>query len=601
MGQLIAASVSDPRGEYLRRKEERLASSAAQMRQFQITGGFRVAAMFAGLVMLWPVLERSLAAGWLMAPVVLFIGLGVIQERQKSARLRLDRAVRFYERGIARIDDRWVGQGETGERFLTDSHPYAADLDVFGKGSLYELLSTARTRAGEETLARWLCEPAAAEEVRSRQVAVAELRDKLDFREEISILGMDVRTGVHPETLSAWGFAAHVPFPAWTRPLAILLGVLGGASLVCIFTYKFGTALFAAAILLESVFHMRLRGKLNRVLLEIEHPKDDLGLLAGILSRIENERFSSTYLVNLCQSLKTGGLPPSKQIARLNRLIERLDWRLNPVFAPLAALAMWSLHFAISIEHWRRVNGPAVARWLAVAGEIEALCSLACYSFEHPRDPFPELIEEEPLFDAEALGHPLIPDLRCVRNDLRLGADLRVLIVSGSNMSGKSTLLRAAGANVVLALAGAPVRAKRLRLSPLALGASIRIVDSLQAGSSRFYAEITRLRQILELTTSKLPLFFLLDEILHGTNSHDRRIGAEAVVTGLAARGAIGLVTTHDLALSHIADSLATKAVNVHFEDHIEDGKMIFDYRMRPGVVQKSNAIALMRSVGLDV
>jgi DNA mismatch repair ATPase MutS len=184
---------------------------------------------------------------------------------------------------------------------------------------------------------------------------------------------------------------------------------------------------------------------------------------------------------------------------------------------------------------------------------------------------------------------------------LTLGGELRVLVVSGSNMSGKSTLLRTVGVNAVLAQAGAPVRARKLRLSPLAIGASIRIQDSLQAGASRFYAEITRLRQIMEKTTAPPTVFFLIDEFLHGTNSHDRRIGAEAIVRGLADRGAIGLVTTHDLALAHIADSLAPRGSNVHFQDHLEHGRMRFDYRMRPGVVQKSNAIELMRSVGLEV
>jgi DNA mismatch repair ATPase MutS len=176
-----------------------------------------------------------------------------------------------------------------------------------------------------------------------------------------------------------------------------------------------------------------------------------------------------------------------------------------------------------------------------------------------------------------------------------------VLIVSGSNMSGKSTLLRTVGTNTALALAGAPVRARSLRLSPLRVGASIRVQDSLQAGASRFYAEITRLRQIVGLTEGTLPVLFLLDEILHGTNSHDRRIGAEGVVRGLLERNAIGLITTHDLALARIAESLAPRAANVHFEDHLEDGKMTFDYRLRPGTVQRSNALELMRSVGLEV
>jgi DNA mismatch repair ATPase MutS len=226
---------------------------------------------------------------------------------------------------------------------------------------------------------------------------------------------------------------------------------------------------------------------------------------------------------------------------------------------------------------------------------------VAGYAYEHPSDPFPEIVEQGPLFDASGLGHPLLPSSACVRNDLRLDGGRLLLLISGSNMSGKSTLLRAVGVNVVLALAGAPVRAEALRVSPVSLGASIRINDSLEAGRSRFYAEITRLRQLMEIARDRPPLLFLLDEILHGTNSGDRRTGAEAVVKGLLDRGGLGLVTTHDLALAGIAEALAPRARNVHFEDHLEGGRMAFDYRLKDGVVRKSNALALMRAVGLDV
>jgi DNA mismatch repair ATPase MutS len=275
-------------------------------------------------------------------------------------------------------------------------------------------------------------------------------------------------------------------------------------------------------------------------------------------------------------------------------------------FAPLAFILLWPLQCAIAIELWRQHSGPAVGRWLSAVGEFEALSSFAGYSFEHPNDPFPELVESEALFDGEDLGHPLIPESQNVRTSLRLSKEPSVLIVSGSNMSGKSTLLRTVGTNTVLALAGAPVRARRLKISPLQIGASIRIQDSLQAGASKFYAEITRLRQIVDLTKGDLtkgdpPVLFLLDEILHGTNSHDRKIGAEGVVRGLVNRGAIGLVTTHDLALTQIVEQLDSRAANVHFEDHLEDGKMTFDYLLRPGVLLKSNALELMRSVGLEI
>ena len=246
---------------------------------------------------------------------------------------------------------------------------------------------------------------------------------------------------------------------------------------------------------------------------------------------------------------------------------------------------------------------PRVRAWLDATAELEALSSLAGYAWEHPEDPFPEVLDLGPerraVLRGEALRHPLLAG--AVPNDLLLGGDgPRVLLVSGSNMSGKSTYLRTVGVNVVLALAGAPVRAARLALTPLHAGATLRIQDSLQASKSRFYAEITRLKALADLAEGGVPLLFLLDEILHGTNSHDRRIGAEAIVRGLVAKGAIGLVTTHDLALTELAGPGGPLA-NAHFEDQVRDGEIAFDYRLRPGVVQHSNAIALMRAIGLRV
>jgi DNA mismatch repair ATPase MutS len=249
----------------------------------------------------------------------------------------------------------------------------------------------------------------------------------------------------------------------------------------------------------------------------------------------------------------------------------------------------------MAIERWRARSGPAIARWLDAIGQLEALAAFAAFAGEHPELPFPELTGAR-VFAARGLRHPLL-GARAVPNDVALGGERPLLVVSGSNMSGKSTLLRAAGLNAVLAWAGAPVCAGSLTLGPFAVGASLRNVDSVQEGKSRFYAEISRLRQIMDLTRGPRPVLFLLDELLSGTNSHDRRIGAEAVIRGLLARGAAGMVTTHDLALTAIAPAEA----NVHFADELVNGEIRFDYKLKPGVVQRSNALELMRSVGLEV
>ena len=598
--ELAATQSTAPGIEYERRAKARRAEAEHQVQRFRRVGILRLALLTTTLVLAWFALKGLAAWWWLLPPSVVFLALADAQARITQTRRRAERAAVLYDQGLARLDDDWAGRGKTGERFLKASHPYAEDLDLFGQGSLYELLSTARTRVGEETLAGWLLQPAAPEVARARHEAVSELRLRLDLREDLALLGEGVRSGEDAQALEAWAAAPPWRISRFMSVTAISLALLAVVTLI-LWIAGFGWIPFLIAFILGRVFTRHMQGAVNHVVSTVDQMGRDLTLLSEVLSRLERERFTSPRLVELRAALDIEGSPPSRQIARLNSLIDMLDARRNMIFAPLAILLLWPLQFAILIERWRQSSGPAVARWLAAVGEFEALSSLASYAYEHPQDPFPEFIEDVTCFAGEGLGHPLIPESRNVRTDLSLSGELKVLIVSGSNMSGKSTLLRTVGINTVLAFAGAPVRAERLQISPLQVGASIRVQDSLQAGASRFYAEITRLRQIVELTKDSLPVLFLLDEILHGTNSHDRRIGAEGVIRGLIERGAIGLVTTHDLALAQIAEELAPRADNVHFEDHLEGGKMTFDYRLRPGIVRRSNALELMRSVGLEV
>ncbi len=590
---------ANPRKEYLSRIEARTESAANHFDRFRGVGVVRLIFIAIGLV-LGILVYFGLSFWWLLIPVIGFFALGPTQQRITEQRRRCERAAELYQLGVARIDDQWAGKGSGGERFLDRTHPYAEDLDLFGKGSLFELLSIARTRVGEHTLAGWLLTSATPSVISARQEAVIELRPALDLREDMALLAEGVHTGSDARVLTNWASA-----PSWqiTSATRLLTRVLAGLAVVGLILWivGFGYLPFLAAVLAGKVFMFRHRKEMLKVLSGVDAPGKDLQLLVEVLQRLERERFKSPLLAELRTKLDVDGKAPSYQIAKLKRLIELLDSARNIFFAPIAFILLWPLQCAIAIETWRQHSGLAVGRWLAAVGEFEALNSLASYSYEHPDDPFPVLAEGETIFNGEELGHPLIPQAQGVRNSLRLGQEPSLMIVSGSNMSGKSTLLRTVGTNTVLALAGSTVRAKSLTISPVQIAASIRIQDSLQAGASKFYAEITRLRQVVELTKHELPVLFLLDEILHGTNSHDRKIGAEGVVRGLVARGAIGLVTTHDLSLTQIVDELESKAANVHFEDHLEGGKMSFDYQLRPGVLQKSNALELMRSVGLDV
>ena len=562
--------------------------------------------VFVAAVALAVVWWRGMAAPWLMAlPVLVFAVLMQRHDRVIRARDAAARAIAFYERGLARIEDRWSGTGEPGDRFRDDRHLYANDLDLFGRGSLFELLSLARTRAGEEALASWLKTASPADEIRARQQAIDELTPALDLREALALAGADVGASVDSEALVRWAEGAPVMPPQWLRGVAVFLTVNAIATAV-FWAVTGNSSPFVALVVAEVLFSVPQRRRIQQALHAAEGPARDLDVLAHVLERLERERFSSARLVALREGLDTAGVPASRAIGKLRWLVELHDWQHNQFFGPPAAALLWGTHLAWAIEGWRRQHGAQVGRWLRTVGDFEALGSLSAYRYEHPDASFPEIVDSPShdrrgLFEGVGLGHPLIAQTQMVRNDVRLTGDLRLLVVSGSNMSGKSTLLRTVGINAVLALAGAPVCATSLRLTPFVIGATLRIQDSLQEGRSRFYAEITRLRELTDVARGPVPLLFLLDELFHGTNSHDRLIGASGVLRSLLDRGAIGLITTHDLALTAVANELAPRAANVHFEDHFEGGDLHFDYRMKPGPVTRSNALALMRAVGLDV
>jgi hypothetical protein len=594
---------ADPIAEYEARLAARRASLAIADAEHRRTSLLRLATFVAGLVIAWLALDRALLpAITIVLPVLAFVGLVLRHGRIQHERDRYRGAVRYYERGIARLDERWPGTGTTRADFVAADHPYAADLDLFGHGSLFDLVCDTRTQTGERLLASWLAAPADPATIRARQAAVTELRPRLDLREELAASSVELRAEVAPDRLVAWG-ARPATLTGWTIPvIAGLLSLLTIATLVLAMRPHAGISPFIVAAGLQTGFLLLIRTRMDAALRGVDRAGRELTMLRAILLRLESEQFASPLLTRLAGELRTDGVAASRLIRGLQRRIELNDSGRNLIFLPVSLLLLWPVQLACVIDRWRAQHGAEIARWIAALAEIEALGSLAGYAYEHPADVFPEIVTDgPPRLEASAVGHPLLLEARCVRNDLVLDADLAALVVSGSNMSGKSTMLRAVGLNVALALAGAPVRAARFRLTPLAIGASIRINDSLLDGRSHFQAEILRLKQITDLARGALPLLFLLDEILHGTNSHDRCIGSEAVIFHLLERGAIGLVTTHDLALAQITPRAPRPMSNVHFADHVEDGAMHFDYQMRDGVVQKSNALALMRAAGLEV
>ncbi|HEV3027540.1 MAG TPA: DNA mismatch repair protein MutS, partial [Planctomycetota bacterium] len=481
-----------PRMEYERRRAVRQREIARLRSVDDLVGSVGLWTASATVVVLIVSFFSALSAAWVLVPVAVLIVARIIHLRFDAAIAVQDAGARHYDRGLARMDDRWAGQGREGREFENPTHPYASDLDIFGRGSLFELLCTVRTRAGEKSLATWLLSPGGPAEIRERQASVRELRDRLDLREDLSRLGDDAAAGIRPDELGVWSGAPAELTPI-IRRTALLLTAASLGTLV-VFLLGISAYPFAAAVLAILMFNWRVSGRISHVTELGERAERELDLLSRVLRRLGAEPFGSPRLRTLQASLQDAEV----HVEELARLVQRLQSVRNELIRALAGLILWKAHCAFRLEDWRARWGRGIPGWLDAVGEIEALGALATYAYENPEDPFPEIVEGEGRFEGEQLGHPLLPRRTCVRNDVRLGEQPRVLIVSGSNMSGKSTLLRTVGVNATLALAGAPVRAKRLTISPLALGATIRVQDSLQAGMSRFYAEINRIKQLME-------------------------------------------------------------------------------------------------------
>ena len=461
---------------------------------------------------------------------------------------------------------------------LNPSHPYARDLDLFGRASVFELLCTARTRAGEETLAQWLLAPASPDEVRGAPGSSQGAKRPPGFSRKPLPPWEKIWRWEFAQQLIAWGEAPTVLPSGIIRIVAPVLAVAW-------ILIAGGTANTFTGLLLNTA-SVSWRGSFGEhrscwcwpsrsstwgfpIVFEPasvkrrtrpRRPGRDLNLLSQVLAAFEREPFTSPRLLQLQAQLKQGTSSPSQAIAKLNRWVEFLESAHNLFVRIFDLVIFYRLQFVLAAESWRRRFGPSLRVWLETVGELEAWRRLGGYTYEHPADVFPEFVEARPASKPRDWPIHLLPRNRAVANDLTLDRDLQLIMVSGPNMAGKSTFLRGIGVNAVLAQCGAPVRAASLKLSPLQVTASICVLDSLEGGISRFYAEIRRLKQIMDLTNGAVPVLFLLDELLSGTNSHDRLIGTRSFVTKLVERGAVGLVSTHDLALTAIPQEIGSRA-----------------------------------------
>jgi len=585
-----------------RRDQHRDEADAAQRRADWI-GNVRIGLVLLGLaLLLLPLVTRDGTPWWLLIPdFVLFMALGLVQDRAAQREQDARARQHYMEAGRARWDEAWRSLDDDGADLAPEDSALAADLDLFGPASLFQLLSRVRTAVGRRTLARWLLEPPSVEETRARQAAVEVLAPRLDFRAEL--WAASAGTGrLDVAGVQEWARTER-PLPAEgvLKIVGLLFPCLTIATFILLQLGAPGWP-FGVMLLLHLGTVGLLGGMTGPKAALLAGPERTLRRAARLIRLVEGERLGSSWLDTRRERLVGG--QASLELGRLERLVNLLDARLNVVFAlTFGILLMWDLNLVLRAEDWRRRNGAQIAGWMEAIADIECVASLAALAHERPDYGRLDIASDPGVFEAEGLQHPLIDRRAVVANDLSLGGPGSILLLSGSNMSGKSTLLRSVGLSLVLGRAGGPVPCQRLHASAMELGTSVRVVDSLAKSTSHFYAELQRLKAIVDAgARSGSGLLYLLDEVLHGTNSRERTIGAIGVMRWLSEQGALGVVTTHDLALAEVADRLPEgRCRQAHFSDRVDGDGIAFDYRLREGPIASTNALRLMRHVGIDV
>jgi hypothetical protein len=603
-------SEADARSTYERGRDTHVRVAAALESRERALGAARLGVAAAAIALIAGILwSRFGMWGWdtLGALAVAFVALVVVHSHAEKAKNAALAAARFHERGLARLALAWDDLPAGTERFRSPNHPYTGDLDIFGHASLMQLVDATETRFGEERLAALLSLEGPVgwpNDTFARGQAARELAPRVAFREALATAA-GVLSGEKPDPSALVGWAESTDGPihpafawlAWAIPAALGTVLVAGAA-----AHVPSSTLTAIAIA-EIALALAIGARVGPMLAAVSARESSATRWRATMAAVERERFDAPLLVSLRADLTRDGRSATVEMAALERIVAFLDARNNEVFRfVIGPLLMWDVHCAFALLKWRARTGRRLGRWLEVIGHAEALSSLAAFAFEHPGFAWPEP-SAATLLEASGLAHPLIPADRRVGNDVHLPEAGRALVVTGSNMSGKSTLLRAIGVNAVLAFAGAPVCARSMRIGPVRVTTSMRVQDSLSQGVSHFYAEILRLKRIVDWAGQRDSgaVLFLLDEILHGTNSRERVRGASAVVCDLLAQGAMGVVSTHDLGITALERDLPGRVENVHFEEQVDGTEMAFDYTLRPGVVHSSNALRLMRAVGIPV
>lgn len=537
--------------------------------------------------------------------LVVFVFFAIIHERTIKRRNFQTTLKTINQEEIKAIQGAFLDYGDGGE-FEDSDHAYSGDLSIFGDRSLFHFLNRTTTSLGKKVLSDWLKifpERAQLKKIRDRQDAVQELSEKIDFRQNIQAFGRHIFDSL--DRLGSVRLLFKEPHCVLGHKILIvfihIFPVLTLSAIVLVFL-KFSWLIPLGLALVQGLVNWVFRKKVIRLYKLTSQNFKILNLYSKIIGEIESEAFKSRTLIELQKHYFIKNKPASLYIKKLSSRLQFFEARASKeIHFLMNNIFFWDLHCVFRIEKWKNDVKQDIDKWFDAVGQLEALSSLGNMYYNSPGWTMPKLSDSGFILHATAAGHPLIPHSERVNNSINLDGDANIVIITGPNMAGKTTFLKTIGVNIVLALAGAPVCADEFQVSPIRVYTSMKVSDSLDKGLSLFYAELQRLKKVLQAILEKEPVFFLIDEMLKGTNELDRHRGASALIRQLIEHRAQGMVATHDLELTRLAEDYPEKIWNYFFDGYIKNDKLLFDYLLKKGICTSSNALELMKKIGINV
>lgn len=570
-----------------------------------VFGWLRFVTLIAAFIALWKLWPLGLIVALPVFSILTGLFLFILS-KDLNNNLTIENSVRLRKINETEIEilNHHFTHLPDGSNYKPETHEYANDLDIFGRASLYQYINRTNSEQGNKMFADWLLHQALPGMILQRQETVKELTPETGWRQQLQSCGIATKITIATQQRIEKWLEQPVSFSGkllWNI-LKYLLPAISFSFLTLHLINILDASIFYPLILLMLAVSFAISKLIIPDYLQLNRIAPELESLSESISLIEKKEFKTDLIKKLQAKYKTGLVTSSESIKKLKKVLDLLDIRLNPlVFIPLNTFLFWDLQQIFTLEKWKIANKHNIRDWFGTLAEIECLSSIANLAFNHPENSFPRISNKEGVFIADSMGHPLIAKEKMVCNSFSTEGVNQMNLITGSNMAGKSTFLRSIGINIVLAMMGSTVFARSLALSPMKVLSSMRVSDNLEESTSTFYAELKKLKEVINSVYNNEKVFLLLDEILRGTNSADRHAGSKALIKQLIHHKAVGLIATHDLELAKLADEFPDKIHNYHFDVQVANDELYFDYKLKRGICQSMNASLLMKKIGIEL